>query len=145
MWSDETRVVVFKNTQQLFERRCSIKHYTRGYNTERQTERTTSNNKRYRFKPQNKNNKTCENSDPMKLELSYILNYTQQRRRGHRDEERERESTLTSKHSCHSPRIPFGHILIELRCFIKHCKRECEQRNISNHKIKSTTRVRSLI
>ena len=32
-------------------------------------------------------------------------------------------STLTLIHSCHRPRIPFGHVLIERRCLIKHCKK----------------------
>jgi hypothetical protein len=36
-----------------------------------------------------KDNRTCENCDPMKLELWYI------------------ESTLTECHSCHRLRIPF--------------------------------------
>ena len=38
--------------------------------------------------------------------------------------EGERESTLTLFHICHRPRIPFGHVLIELMCTTKHCKRE---------------------
>ena len=36
----------------------------------------------------------------------------------------ERESTLTVWHICHRTRIPFGHVLIERTCEIKHCKRE---------------------
>jgi hypothetical protein len=55
------------------------------------TTQTTTNNKRYRFKPQTKKkNKTCENCDPTNLELSYIFNNTPQRkrRRGHREGER---------------------------------------------------------
>ena len=35
----------------------------------------------------------------------------------------ERESTLTAIHTCHRPRIPGGHVLIEHRCAIKHCKK----------------------
>jgi hypothetical protein len=79
--------------------------------------------KRYRFKKsktQKQNNKTCENCDPMKLELSYIQN-TQQRKAW---PQRGGESTLTVSHTCHRPRIPFGHVLIERRCAIKHYKRE---------------------
>ena len=77
--------------------------------------------KRYRFtKHKNKNNKTCENGDPIKLELSYLQN-TQQRKAW---PQRGRGSTLTFIHVCHRPRIPFGHVLIERMCFIKHCKRE---------------------
>ena len=69
------------------------------------------------------NNNTCENCDPMKLELSYIQK-TQQRKAW---PQRGRESTLTVIHICHRPRIPFGHVLIERRCAIKHCKRGCNK------------------
>ena len=69
---------------------------------------------------QKQNNKTCENCDPMKFELSYIKN-TQQRKAW---PQRGRESALTVTHSCHRPRIPFRHVLIERRCGLKHCKRE---------------------
>jgi len=57
----------------LIEHRCGIKHCKRGCNkeNERPTHQPT-NNKSYRFKTQNQNNKTCENCDLMKLELSYI-------------------------------------------------------------------------
>ena len=41
--------------------------------------------------------------------------------------ERGRESTLTVCHTCHRPRIPFGHVLIERRCLNKHCKRGCNK------------------
>ena len=41
--------------------------------------------------------------------------------------ERGRKSTLTPFHSCHRTRIPFRHVLIELRCGIKHCKRGCNK------------------
>ena len=61
----------------------------------------------------------------MKLELSYSK--TQQRKawpqRG-----RESTCTLTAFHSCHRPRIPFRHVLIEHRCASKHCKSGCHQR-----------------
>jgi hypothetical protein len=66
-----------------------------------------------------KNNKTCENCDPMKLELSYIQN-TQRLKAW---PQRGRESTLTVLHLCHRPRIPVGHVWIERRCPSKHCKR----------------------
>jgi hypothetical protein len=35
-----------------------------------------------------------------------------------------RANTLTLIHTCHRPRIPFGHVLIERRCSSKHCRRE---------------------
>ena len=38
--------------------------------------------------------------------------------------ERETESALTVTHICHCARIPVGHVLIERRCGIKHCKTE---------------------
>ena len=56
----------------------------------------------------------------MKLELSFIQN-TQQRNAW---PQRGRESTLTPIHRCHRPSIPFWHVLIERRCFIKHCKEQ---------------------
>jgi len=67
-----------------------------------------------------KKNKTCEKCDPMKLELSFIQN-TQQRNAW---PQRGRESTLTPIHIFHRPSIPFWHVLIERRCFIKHCKEQ---------------------
>jgi hypothetical protein len=93
---------------------------------------TTNNNKRYRFKHTRQNNKTCENCDPMTLELSYIQN-TQQRKAWPQSG---RESTLTAIHTCNRPRIPFGHVLIEHRCVIKHCKRGCnkETKDQTHHK-----------
>jgi hypothetical protein len=94
---------------------------------------------------QNKNNNTCENCDPMKLELSYIQN-TQQRKAW---PQRGRESTLTVFHSCHRPRIPFGHVLIERMCLMEHCKRGCnkEKKRPTHHKqqkeyrFKNTTKI----
>ena len=59
----------------------------------------------------------------MKFELSYIQN-TKQRKAW---PQRGGESTLTGMHSCHRPRIPFGHVLIERRCVNKHCKRGCSK------------------
>ena len=56
----------------------------------------------------------------MKLELSCIQKHNNGRR-GHG--EGGRESALTVQHSFHRPRIPFGQILIERRCPLKHCKR----------------------
>jgi len=41
--------------------------------------------------------------------------------------QREGESALTAVHSCHRARLPFGHVLIERRCGLKHCKRECNK------------------
>jgi hypothetical protein len=35
--------------------------------------------------------------------------------------------TLTATHTCHRTRIPFGHVLIERSCVIKHCKRGCKK------------------
>ena len=82
-----------------------------------------------------KNNKTCENCDPMKLELSYIQTHNSGRR-GHGEGEK---STLTSFHSCHRPRIPVGHVLIERLCVLKHCKKRegCNKKR----KTKPTTQV----
>ena len=50
----------------------------------------------------------------------YSTTHHNGRRRGHR--EGERASTLTLIHSCHRTRIPGGHVLIEHRCGMKHCK-----------------------
>ena len=68
----------------------------------------------------------------MKLELSYIQK-TQHRKAW---PQRGRESTLTAIHLCHRPRIPFGHVLIELICASKHCKRGCnkEKKEPTHHK-----------
>ena len=80
-------------------------------------------------------------------------------RRGHREKEREYMCTLTARHTCHRPRIPFRHVLIERRCLVKHCKRGCNKEQdkinppqtttkgtVSNtQKIKITKRVRSVI
>jgi hypothetical protein len=54
----------------------------------------------------------------------YSTTHHNERCRGHR----EGESTLTVCHSCHRPRNPVGHVLIEHRCAIKHCKkRRCNK------------------
>ena len=53
-----------------------------------------------------------------------ILNYTTEAGVA---TERERESSLTATHICHRPRIPFRHVLIELLCGLKHCKRGCNE------------------
>ena len=50
-------------------------------------------------------------------------------------EQRERER-LTTCHNCHRPRIPFGHVLIELWCVFKHCKWE---RDATKKERESTT------
>jgi hypothetical protein len=106
----------------LIERRCGCKHCKRGCNKEKKDQPTT-NNKKGTVSNTKQINKTCENCDPMKLELSYIQN-TQQRKAW---PQRGRESTLTAIHTCHRPRIPFGHVLIERRCVYKHCKRGCRK------------------
>ena len=92
-------------------------------------------------KHKNKNNRTCENCDPMKLELSYSK--TQQRKAW--PQTRGRESTLTLLHICHRTRNPVGHVLIERRCVIKHCKRGCNKEkkdqpttNNKKHRFKNT-------
>ena len=103
----------------LIELRCARKHCKKGCNKEKKDQPTTNNKKGTVSQTQNKNNKTCENCDPMKLELSYIQNTKQRKAWPHRG----RESTLTFFHICHRTRIPFGHVLIEHRCAIKHCKR----------------------
>jgi len=56
----------------LIERRCVTKHCNRGCNKE-QRDQPTTNNKKVPF--QNRKNRTCENCDPIKLELS-IFKYT---------------------------------------------------------------------
>jgi hypothetical protein len=76
----------------------------------------------YRFNNTIKNNKTCEKCDRTKLVI-----YSKCTTAEVAATERERESTLTVIHSCHRPRIPFGHVLIERSCFIKHCKRGCNK------------------
>jgi hypothetical protein len=132
----------------LIELLCSIKHCKRGCNKEMKDQPTT-NNKKVPFQ-KHKNNKTCEKSDPMKLELTYIQN-TQQWKAW---PQRGRESTLTAFHRCHRPRIPGGHTLIERTCFVKHCKREGATKKrktkpttqtttngpVSNHKQKNRTK-----
>jgi len=71
-----------------------------------------------------KKNKTCE---------TFVTGQTSSRRYSKHTTkegvatERERESTLTAIHSCHRPRIPFGHVLIERRCVSKHCNRGCNK------------------
>ena len=118
----------------LIERICFIKHCKRGCNKEKKDQPTTNNKKGTVSNTQKQNNKTCENCDPMKLELSYIQN-TQQRKAW---PQRGRESTLTVLHICHRPRIPFRHVLIERRCGLKHCKRGCNKEKkdqpTTNHK-----------
>ena len=116
--------------------------------------------KEYRFKhTNNKKNNTCEKCDPMKLELSLSLSYIQNAPQRKAWSQGGRESTLTAPHTCHRPRIPFGHILIERRCLIKHCKREgCNSKKerpnhhkqqkecrFNNTKSKRTKRVRIVI
>ena len=56
------------------------------------------------------------------------------------ERKRERESTLTVCHSCHRPRIPGGHVLIERSCPIKHCKKR-EGCNKEKRKTKPTTQT----
>jgi 3-methyladenine DNA glycosylase AlkC len=107
----------------LIEHRCFIKHCKRGCNKEKERPNHRKQQKGTVSKTQNQNNKTGENCDPMKLELSYIQR-TQQRKAW---PQRDGESTLTASHSCHRPRIPFGHVLIEHRCVLKHCKRGCNK------------------
>ena len=76
----------------------------------------------------------------MKLELSYIQK-TQQRKAW---PQREGESTLTACHICHRSRIPFGHVLIELLCSRKHCKRGCnkEKKRPTHHKPQKRVRFK---
>jgi hypothetical protein len=64
-------------------------------------------------------NRTCENCDPMKLELSYSKDTTAE------GVAKGREIALTASHMVHRTSIPFGYVLIELRCCIKHCTRGC--------------------
>ena len=68
------------------------------------------------------NNRTCVRLVIRRTSSCRIYSTTQHngRRRG---QQRGKWSTLTVWHICHRPRIPFGHVLIELRCEIKHCKK----------------------
>jgi hypothetical protein len=55
------------------------------------------------------------------------------------------ESTLTAFHTCHRPRIPGGHVLVERRCGSKHCKRGCnkeKERSNPPHKQEQQKRSR---
>ena len=108
----------------LIEHRCDSKHCKRGCNKEKKDQPTTNHKKGTVSKTQKQKNKTCENCDQMKLKLSYIPN-TQQRKAW---PQRGGESTLTVIHIFHRPRIPFRHVLIELRCEFKHCKRGCNKK-----------------
>ena len=73
----------------LIERICAKKHCKRGCNEAKKEQPTTQRPKRFRFKNRKaKNNNTCENCDPMKLELPYIQKHNNGRR-GHREGERE--------------------------------------------------------
>ena len=51
--------------------------------------------------------------------------------------ERARDNILTALHICHLSRVPFGHVLIEHRCCIKHCKRE----GVTRKKERNTART----
>jgi hypothetical protein len=117
----------------LIERRCLIKHCKRGCNKEKKDQpHHKQQQKGTVSKTQKQNNKTCENCDPMKFELSYIQRHNNGRR-GHREGGR----TLTGPHICHRPRIPVGHVLIEHKCAKKHCKRERfnkEKKEPTHHK-----------
>ena len=59
-----------------------------------------------------------------------------------------RESTLTASHICHRPCIPFRHVLIEIFCVTKHCKKRkgCnkkkERPNPPAHKQQQRTRFK---
>jgi hypothetical protein len=80
----------------LIERKCIKKHCKRGCNQEKKDQQTnppqtTKKEKRYRFINTKQNNKTFENCDPMKLELSYTLHVFKihnSGRCGHREGER---------------------------------------------------------
>ena len=55
-------------------------------------------------------------------------------RRGHREKERECMCTLTAFHTSHRPCIPFGHVLIEHRCGMKHCNERWKEMRIQQTK-----------
>jgi len=103
---------------------------------QRKTKDTISNHKN----KNNKNNKTCENYDPINLELSYTLKHTTTE--GAVATERERQITLTAIHFCHRTGIPFGHVLIELLCGLKHCKKQ-EERRVQQKKRKAKPRTQT--
>jgi hypothetical protein len=95
-----------------------------GATKRRKTKPTTNTTTKIPFQTTNqRKNKTCETCDPTKFEVSYIFNNTPQRKALWPDREEERESTLTACHTCHRTRIPFRHVLIERRCFTKHCNK----------------------
>ena len=109
----------------LIERRCLTKHCKKreGCNKGKKDQtHHTNNNKRSRFKPQTKKEK--ERVRLVNRRNSRCRIYVQQHTTHHNGAtERERESTLTALHSCHRPCIPGGHVLIERRCGLKHCKK----------------------
>ena len=119
----------------LIERRCTPKHCKRGCNKEKKDHNPPQTTKKVPF--QNKKvtkrvrivirwNSSCR-----------IFNNTPQRKAPW--SQREREGTLTVFHSCHRPRIPVGHVLIERLCVLKHCKKRegCNKKR----KTKPTTQV----
>jgi hypothetical protein len=103
---------------------------------------TTNNNNKVPFQTTTKNkNNTCVRLVPRRRTSScriYSTTHHNGRRRDHR--EGERESTLTLYHICHRPCIPGGHVLIERKCFIKHCKKR-EKGATKNRKTKPTTQT----
>ena len=58
----------------------------------------------------------------------------------------QRVYTLTVFHSCHRPRFPVGHVLIERSCVTKHCKKRegCnkEKKDETHHTNNNNTRSR---
>jgi hypothetical protein len=115
----------------LIERRCTQKHCKRSRVQQRKTNppQTT---KRYRVKKY----KTKYITKRVRIlwwdetrVFSYMYSKTQQRKTWSR---RGGKSTLTALHNCHRPRIPFGHVVIEHRRPIKHCKRECNKERKRN-------------
>ena len=103
-----------------------------------QTHHTNNNNKRSRFKPQPKTRTTRVRLVTRRTSsFNNTPNNTPQRGR---------ESTRTVCHSCHRPRVPGRHVLIERRSEIKHCKKRegCnkEKKDQTHHHTNNNKRSR---
>jgi len=132
----------------LIELFCDVKHCKKrkGCIKEKKDHTHHNRNKKVPFqKHKIKNNKQCEKCDWMKLELSYIQK--SQQRKAWPQTERERESTLTPSHICHRPRIPLRHVLVEVGCGSKHCKRGCNKEKkdqpTTNNKKGTVSKIRN--
>jgi hypothetical protein len=111
----------------LIERNCVLKHCKKreGCNKEKkdQTHHTHITTK-VPFQTINKNNRKYENF-VIRWNSRCRIKKTQHEGvcHTHTHRERGRESTLTANHTSHRRCIPFGHVLIEHSCPLKHCER----------------------